>query len=47
MEQTAMQAKDVLTWTQEAYYGAGAIVAFMVAFIKIRVIFRRRKKEKE
>jgi hypothetical protein len=47
MEQTAMQAKDVLTWTQVAYYGAGALVAFAIAYIKIKAIFRRRKKERK
>ncbi len=45
MEQTAMQTKDALTLIQCVYYGAGALVAFIVAFVKIRAIFRRRRKD--
>jgi len=41
----AIEPKEVLTWTQCAYYGAGALVAFVVAYIKIKGILRRRKKD--
>jgi hypothetical protein len=37
--------KEILTWTQICYYGAGALVGFAVAYIKVRSILRRRKKE--
>lgn len=40
----AVEPKEVLTWTQCVYYGAGALVAFIVAYIKIKGIIRRRKK---
>ena len=43
----AVEPKEVLTWTQCAYYGAGALVAFVVACIKIKGIIRRRKKNAE
>ena len=47
MEQTVAKVKpdDVLTWTQICYYGAGALVGLVVAYIKVRGILRRRKKE--
>jgi hypothetical protein len=45
-QQLAVKAKDVLTWTQVCYYGAGALVALTVAYIKVKGILRRRKKEK-
>lgn len=47
-----VEPKEVLAWTQVAYYGAGALVALCVAFIKGRGIYkrwraRREKKSKE
>lgn len=44
--QLARNPEDVLTWTQIAYYGAGALVAFCMAWLKIRAI-RAKKKDKE
>ena len=41
----AIEPKEVLTWTQCVYYGAGALVALVVAYIKVKGILRRRKKE--
>lgn len=45
-QQLAVKPDEVLTWTQCVYYGAGALVAFVVAYIKIKFIIRRRRKEK-
>jgi hypothetical protein len=47
MEQTIVKVnpEEVLTWTQCVYYGAGALVAVVVAYIKVRGIIKRRKKE--
>ncbi len=43
-QQLAVNPEEVLTWTQIAYYGAGAIVALCIAYLKIRAI-RNKKKE--
>lgn len=43
-QQLAVNPEEVLTWTQCVYYGAGALVAFAVAYIKIKGILRRRRK---
>ena len=45
--QMVQTPEDVLTWTQIVYYGAGALVAFVVAYIKVKGILRRRKKAKK
>lgn len=45
--QHVQSPEDVLTWTQIIYYGAGALVAMAVAYIKIKGIIRRRKKDKD
>jgi hypothetical protein len=46
MEQTITKIKpdEVLTWTQCVYYAAGALVGFVVAYIKIRSMIRRKRK---
>jgi len=41
----AVKPEEVLTWTQCAYYAAGALVALVVAYLKIKGIIRRRKKD--
>ena len=48
MEQAIVKInpEEVLTWTQVCYYGAGALVGLVAAYLKIRVIIRRRRKEK-
>ena len=44
-QQLAVNPEDVLTWTQIAYYGAGAIVALCIAYLKIRAIKNRKKED--
>ncbi|MHA2085778.1 MAG: hypothetical protein ACXABD_18700 [Candidatus Thorarchaeota archaeon] len=43
---TVVQPEEVLTWTQIVYYGAGALVALCVAYLKLRQI-RRKKNNAE
>jgi hypothetical protein len=46
-QQLAVNPDEVLTWTQVFYYGAGALVALVVAYVKVKGILRRRKKENQ
>jgi hypothetical protein len=42
-----IEPKEVLEWTQCVYYGAGALVALVVAYIKVKGVLRRRGKERQ
>ncbi len=46
-QQLAVNPEEVLTWTQICYYGAGALVGLVVAYIKVKGILRRRKKDND
>ena len=43
----AVEPKEILEWTQIAYYGAGALVACCIVWLKVRAIRRKKDAESE
>jgi hypothetical protein len=43
--QVIPEPEEILTWTQIAYYGAGALVALCIAYLKIRAIKNKKREE--